>query len=95
MNLKFTNAFTNSVYTVFISSCIAFSSLYTLVAAVNASLNGVHVASVYLLPSKPLTLSINAFKVALSPLIKSNICIALASLSNALFTSACVALASA
>ena len=36
----------------------------------------------------------NAFNAVLSPFTKSNICIALASRSNALFTSACVALVS-
>ena len=82
------------MYTLVISSCIAFSSLYTPTATTKASLNGAHVASVYLLASRPLTLSIKVFKAVLSPLTKSNICIAVASLSNAAFTLSWVALVS-
>ena len=67
INLKFKNAVTKLVYASFTSGCIAFTSSYTPFAAVNASLNCVHVVSVYLDESKSLTLSINAFNAVLSP----------------------------
>ena len=92
-NLKFKNAVTNSLYASFTSSCIAFTSLYTTLASSNSLSNGVHVVSVYLVESNPVTSSINAFNAVLSPLKNSNFCMILASLSNALFTSTCEALA--
>ena len=94
INLKFKKAVTNSLYALFTSGCIAFSSSYTTIASFNSVSNGVHVASVYLVASKPLTLSMNAFKAVLSPLKNSNFCIALASLSNAAFISGCIAFSS-
>ena len=81
-NLKSKNAVTNSLYALFTSSCIAFSSLYTAFASSNSLANVVHVASVYLSASNPVTLSMNTFNAVLSPLIKSNICIACAKRSN-------------
>ena len=68
INLKFKNAVTNSLYAVFTSSCIAFSSLYTAIASFNSASNAVHVSVEYLVESNPLTLSMNAFNAVLSPL---------------------------
>ena len=96
INLKFKNAVTNSLYTLFTSSCIAFGLSYTSTALANTSSNASQDAWVYwsLLSFNPSTLSINAFNAVLSPLIKSNICIALAKRSNALFICSWLAFAS-
>ena len=91
-NLKSKYALTTTSYASFTSSCIAFSSANTLFAFSNTGANAFHVTSVYMFVSKSLILFTNACNSALSPLINSNIWIALAKRANALSTCAWLAL---
>ena len=91
-NLKFKNAFTNSVKASSTSPCIAFSSANTSFALSNAGNIACHDDSIYLLSSKPLIWSTCFCNAVLSPLKNSNICITFASRSKALSTSLWVAL---